>query len=695
MSSFCVYRYVGLRILPIIVEVDSASLLLLGTDLFSSLGVVSRDEALASFSPQKWIDEFNGKLLSPEQRLKLVDVYKSQVRAQEMKIYFENFVLHPLKVTLSFQQTPFPRPKETTAADFLAAFAAVDRMEIKLNSFIVDNVIESSSTLKSRVISRHSQDLQRQIHKIAGSLSLFGSPVGFARNVGNGVQAFFYEPYQGLVQSPQDFVLGIGKGTTSLVTGVVSGALTSTAQIVGSATSGLSMLSGDEDFQRSRNVKAQKAARGGLLSGIKGGGQSVVEGISSGVTGLFTKPYEEAQKDGAIGFIRGVGMGVLGAAVKPVIGVTDGLTSVAHGISNELSDNVTRNHVRPPRAFSRSEADPSELILTPLNEVAASAQARVLKAARKAEYSDAFVDAVQLDSTTRSTVILSEKYFWWIISKERQWTKPWSGISHCTFIQPQSIGVVTYENNGKNDIITIPCKGRVIAMQLYEVLVANAFRMGNPTSVVSISVMLSGNTATAKSTTVSGESAVNLSAAAIDGYRFGTANAGPPIPLQSGSSGEDRHIIRRAEARFKDCDGEWSSIDLICWSLVREWDIAHTGLSASRCCVLLLINRSSNPIQISRVQIKHGKSVKLIPIIGYDSESKHVNINGCVAFFSVANSPAIEPGHAGVTVITSVGTVTASTKAAESAWNSLDGINGGFLEKSVSDWWSKNVFCIW
>ena len=29
---------------------------------------------------------------------------------------------------------------------------------------------------------------------------------------GNGVEAFFYEPYKGLVQSPSDFVLGIGKG---------------------------------------------------------------------------------------------------------------------------------------------------------------------------------------------------------------------------------------------------------------------------------------------------------------------------------------------------------------------------------------------------------------------------------------------------------------------------------------------------
>jgi hypothetical protein len=35
----------------------------------------------------------------------------------------------------------------------------------------------------------------------------------------------------GLMQSPQDFVLGVGKGTGSLLSGVASGVLSSTATI--------------------------------------------------------------------------------------------------------------------------------------------------------------------------------------------------------------------------------------------------------------------------------------------------------------------------------------------------------------------------------------------------------------------------------------------------------------------------------
>lgn len=37
----------------------------------------------------------------------------------------------------------------------------------------------------------------------------------------------------------------------------------------------------------------------------------------------------QARKSGFQGFFRGVGLGLMGAAVKPVMGITDGLTSVA------------------------------------------------------------------------------------------------------------------------------------------------------------------------------------------------------------------------------------------------------------------------------------------------------------------------------------------------------------------------------
>lgn len=95
----------------------------------------------------------------------------------------------------------------------------------------------------------------------------------------------------------------------------------STASIVGGVSNGLSYLSGDPEFVRSRSEQRSRthAARGGVVAGLKDGGESFLMGIANGITGIFTKPVEEAQRDGALGFVKGLGMGVAGVAVKPGI----------------------------------------------------------------------------------------------------------------------------------------------------------------------------------------------------------------------------------------------------------------------------------------------------------------------------------------------------------------------------------------
>ena len=109
---------------------------------------------------------------------------------------------------------------------------------------------------------------------------MLGSPIGFARRVGSGVKAFFYEPYQGAVQGSGDFFIGLGRGTSTLFTGVVSGAMDSAVAIVGTASKGISHLSGDADYVRKRAMKRQqsKANRGGILEGMREGGESVLSG---------------------------------------------------------------------------------------------------------------------------------------------------------------------------------------------------------------------------------------------------------------------------------------------------------------------------------------------------------------------------------------------------------------------------------
>ena len=282
-----VFKYVACRVLSLAVEVDSATVQLLFADLLDDLKILTHEQALAISVPDQWLAEFNQKQLYPQQQLRLVDLYRSKIQAQQSKMYFRKLVIHPIKVTFTFAQTTFPRrigqhreTLQSTVLNVLMSLVGVEKLQLRLRSFEVDDAMESVSTLVDLITSKSIQDVRSQLTQIAGSLTMLGSPIGFARKVGSGVKAFFYEPYQGAVHGSGDFILGIGRGTSTLFTGVVAGAMDSAVAIVGTASRGISHLSGDADYVRKRDMKRQqsKANRGGILEGIREGGESVLSG---------------------------------------------------------------------------------------------------------------------------------------------------------------------------------------------------------------------------------------------------------------------------------------------------------------------------------------------------------------------------------------------------------------------------------
>ncbi len=64
--------------------------------------------------------------------------------------------------------------------------------------------------------------------------------------------------------------------------------------------------------------------------GVKGGVSEIAEGIA----GIFTKPFSRGKKEGAKGFIKGVGAGLLGAIASPFTAVFRVGHSLASGVQN-------------------------------------------------------------------------------------------------------------------------------------------------------------------------------------------------------------------------------------------------------------------------------------------------------------------------------------------------------------------------
>jgi len=568
-------------------------------------------------------------------------------------------------------------------------------MQVKLKSFEVEDAMQSTSSLLNHIKNKTIQDLRSQLAQIAGSLAVIGSPMGFARKVGRGAKAFFYEPYQGAMHSPSDFVEGLGKGTSIFFTATVSGMMNSASQFFGTASKGISHLSGDAEYVRKRAVKRQQKIaynKGGIMAGFKDGSESLMSGFGSAMSGLVTKPFEEAKKKGVKGFFRGIGLGLIGAAVKPMMGFGDAITSVASGIKDSVGDSNPYFHVRPSRALERSATDASDLIVNALNLDAAVAQEFVIRRAKTSNYEDAFISYVPMENNGEA-IILSEMYVYWRKPKSL-WGRTWANISHFLFMG-EAVGIMLYGGNGGGpEAVTIPCQNRTIATRVYAALAYNADRTGNPFNIIPVDL------ATKDLSQVSQElrdiiQIQQLKAAKIagelEGYCFGKAN-GKKLQLFKGS---EQDIIKSAEARFEEGYSSWQDLDEKIWELIWKWDSTHVGLKAARCCATAVINLSDTPIQIARVQMVHGRNVTIFGSSStrYDKESKAILPDGVAVIFIWAFSPSpIEIGHIKANVNTVAFSTTLASTQRESVCEARGGFQVGFLEKTVSEFWSK--YCI-
>ena len=74
----------------------------------------------------------------------------------------------------------------------------------------------------------------------------------------------------------------------------------------------------------------------GFKSGAVAAGKEFGFGWYDGVTGLVTQPWKGAQKEGASGFVKGIGKGVAGFATKPFAGFSGLLGHTLKGVQKEV-----------------------------------------------------------------------------------------------------------------------------------------------------------------------------------------------------------------------------------------------------------------------------------------------------------------------------------------------------------------------
>ncbi|XP_040844715.1 vacuolar protein sorting-associated protein 13A isoform X2 [Ochotona curzoniae] len=231
-----------------------------------------------------------------------------------------------------------------------ATLTDVQDVVFKLAFFELNYQFHTTSELQSEVIRHYSKQAIKQMYVLILGLDVLGNPFGLIREFSEGVEAFFYEPYQGAIQGPEEFVEGMALGFKALLGGAVGGLAGAASKITSAMAKGVAAMTMDEDYQQKRR-EAMNKQPAGLREGITRGGKGLVSGFVSGITGIVTKPIKGAQKEGAAGFFKGVGKGLVGAVTRPTGGIIDMASSTFQGIKRATETSEVES-LRPPRFFS-------------------------------------------------------------------------------------------------------------------------------------------------------------------------------------------------------------------------------------------------------------------------------------------------------------------------------------------------------
>ncbi|XP_074521688.1 intermembrane lipid transfer protein VPS13C isoform X2 [Halichoeres trimaculatus] len=272
--------------------------------------------------------------------------------------FFEHFHISPIKLhlSLSLGSSGDDSAKEVAAVQSLnlllksigATLTDVDDLIFKLAFFEVKYQFYHRDKLMRTVGRHYSEQFLKQMYVLVLGLDVLGNPFGLIRGLSEGVEAFFYEPFQGAVQGPEEFAEGFVIGVRSLLGHTVGGAAGMVSRITGSVGKGLAAITMDKEYQQKRREEMNRAPKD-FGESLAKGGKGLLKGVVGGVTGIVTKPVEGAKKEGAAGFFKGIGKGLVGVVARPTGGIVDMASSTFQGIQRVAESTEEVNKLRPVR----------------------------------------------------------------------------------------------------------------------------------------------------------------------------------------------------------------------------------------------------------------------------------------------------------------------------------------------------------
>ncbi len=287
--------------------------------------------------------------------------------------YFDNLHLSPLKIHLSFSNTGTASSSATAAAGggggggggggeesvdggnaasqlmgLLVQSVGVSLTEVqdvvfRLGFFERANVFLSWTQLARDLQWHYVGQAVKQFYVLVFGLDVIGNPFGLALGISRGVEQLFYEPFQGAIQGPGEFVEGLALGARSLLGHTVGGVAGAASKITGTLGKGLAYLTFDADYQKKRR-EAMRRRPTQLRENLAQGGRTLLMGVVDGISGVVLRPIEGAQQQGVGGFFSGAVKGVVGLVTRPTAAIADFASGSLDAMKKYLSFSIFSSH---------------------------------------------------------------------------------------------------------------------------------------------------------------------------------------------------------------------------------------------------------------------------------------------------------------------------------------------------------------
>ena len=216
-----------------------------------------------------------------------------------------------------------------------------DDSKLSVEMIRLENVYSNFAELSQSLAVHYATELAMQAGWLITSLDFIGSPGMFVSSVAAGLHDMFYLPYEGLTRGPGYFILGLGQGMSSLISGVSGGAIRSVTNFASSVAKNIERLSLDSDHVSYQEDLRRRAQSSPLGSSIVMGASSFGISLVGAIAGVIDQPMQsvhQTQPEGVMGYTKsmlaGVGKGLLGVVTKPVGGMFQLVSQTGHGLLN-------------------------------------------------------------------------------------------------------------------------------------------------------------------------------------------------------------------------------------------------------------------------------------------------------------------------------------------------------------------------